>query len=77
MSDDLDQAKIFFIDVQGRPPVQVQVEFRDFHNFNLAYHCGTAITLTGTGKVEGDQYIVTKVSDVKSLFGKLPGSQNG
>lgn len=77
MSDDLDQAKIFFIDVQGRPPVQVQVEFRDFHNFNLAYHCGTAITLTGTGRVEGDQYIVTKVTGVKSLFGKLPGSQNG
>lgn len=77
MSDDLDQAKIFFIDVQGRPPVQVQVEFRDFHNFNLAYHCGTAITLSGTGQVEGDQYIITKVTDVKSLFGKLPGSQNG
>lgn len=77
MSDDLDQARIFFIDIQGRPPVRVEVEFRDFHRFNLAYHCGTGITLTGTGRQEGDIHIVTKVTAVESIHGKRPGSQNG
>lgn len=78
MSDDLDEARVFLIDVEGQAPVRIEVEFRDFHNFNLAYHCGTAITLTGTGTNRGNQnYLITKVTDLKSLFGKLPGSANG
>lgn len=77
MSDNLDEAKIFFVDVDGELPVRVEVEFRDFHNFNLAYHCGTGIVLTGRGRQEGNQKIITDVTDLKSLFGKKPGSQNG
>ncbi|GAB5403261.1 MAG: DUF1552 domain-containing protein [Aureliella sp.] len=78
MSDNLDEARVFLVDVQGQPPVRVEVEFRDFHRFNLAYHCGTAITLTGTGTNRGSQnYVITKVTDLKSLFGKIPRSANG
>lgn len=77
MSDDLDEARIFFVDVEGQLPVRVEVEFRDFHNFNLAYHCGTGITLQGTGRTEGDRKVITNVTDLKSIFGKSPGSQNG
>ena len=77
MSDNLDEARIFYVDVAGQPPVRVNVEFRDFHNFNLAYHCGTGITLTGTGRVEGDKQIITKVTELKSIFGRKPGTQNG
>ncbi len=78
MSDDLDEARVFLVDVEGQPPVRIEVEFRDFHNFNLAYHCGTAITLTGTGTNRGNQnYLITKVTQLKSLFGKIPGSANG
>lgn len=77
MSDNLDEAKVFFVDVDGQPPVRVEVEFRDFHSFNLAYHCGTGITLTGTGKTEGDRKTINKVTSLKSVFGKRPGSQNG
>lgn len=77
MSDNLDEAKIFFVDVDGQLPVKVEVNFGDFHNFNLAYHCGTAITLTGTGRTEGDQQIITKVKKLESVFGKKPGSKNG
>lgn len=77
MSDDLNEAKVFYVDVEGRPPVRVEVEFRDFHNFNLAYHCGTAITLTGSGSDQGGQLVITKVTELKSLFGGKPGSQNG
>jgi hypothetical protein len=78
MSDDLDEAKIFYIDVAGKPSVKVQVEFRDFHDFNLAYHCGTGITLTGQGKQHGGETVVTKVTDIKSIFGtSKPETQKG
>ncbi len=77
MSDDLNEAKIFYVDVTAEPSVRVEVQFRDFHNFNLAYHCGTPITLTGQGERHGGQVRITKVTDLKSVFGKLPGSKGG
>ncbi|MEM8734305.1 MAG: DUF1552 domain-containing protein [Planctomycetota bacterium] len=77
MSDDLDEAKLFFVDVAGKPSIKIEVSFRDFHQFNLAYHCGTAVTVSGTGEVRGDQTVITKVTDLRSVHGKLPGTQNG
>jgi hypothetical protein len=77
MSDNLDEAKIFFVDVEGKRPVRVEVVFRDFHNFNIAYHCGTPVTLSGTGRTEGDQLTITKVAELTSLFGRKPGSAPG
>lgn len=77
MSDDLDEARIFYIDVDGSRPVRVEVEFRDFHTFNLAYHCGTGVTLTGTGRAAGDGHVVHKVTELRSIFGKKPGTQDG
>jgi hypothetical protein len=77
MSDNLDEAKIFYVDVEGQPPVRVEVRFGDFHNFNLAYHCGTGITLTGTGHTEGGRHVITKVTDLKSVYGQRPSTQNG
>jgi len=47
------------------------------HDFNLAYHCGTPIKLTGTGTDKAGQLLITKISDLQSLFGKKPGTQNG
>ena len=77
MSDNLDEAKVFFVDVAQKPSVRVEVTFRDFHGFNLAYHCGTPITLSGTGTVQGDQLKITKVKELKSLFGRKAGSAPG
>ncbi|MHC4994424.1 MAG: DUF1552 domain-containing protein [Planctomycetota bacterium] len=77
LSDDLSEAKIFYVDVEGQPSVRVEVTFRDFHDFNLAYHCGTPITLTGTGSSSGDSAMITKVTGLKSLFGRKPGSAPG
>lgn len=77
MSDNLDEAKLFYIDIEGKRPVKVDVSFRDFHHHNIAYHCGTPITLTGTGKDHGGQLEITKVKELKSLFGKKPGSAPG
>ena len=77
MSDNLDEAKIFFIDVKERPAVRVEVAFGDFHRFNLAYHCGTGVVLKGTGKQEGNQITIKKVTDIQSLFGAKPGTLNG
>ncbi|NND96537.1 MAG: DUF1552 domain-containing protein [Pirellulaceae bacterium] len=77
MSDDLDQAKIFFVDVAGRSPVRVEVEFRDFHDFNLAYHCGRGVTLTGSGIDQAGQLVLRDVTELKSIDGKVPGSSPG
>ena len=77
MSDNLDEAKVFFVDVEGSRIVRVEVAFRDFHDFNLAYHCGTGITLTGDGKENDGQVVITKVRDLRSIDGKKPGTQNG
>ncbi len=78
MSDDLDEARIFYLDVDDQPPVRVEVEFNDFHKFNLAYHCGTAIKLTGDGADRGGKnFVITNVTALVSLFGKEPGSANG
>ncbi|MFT5326462.1 MAG: hypothetical protein ACI8P0_004337 [Planctomycetaceae bacterium] len=77
MSDNLDEAKLFFVDVQDKPSVRIEVSFRDFHNFNIAYHCGTPITISGTGSEQGGRLTITKVQELNSLFGAKPGSANG
>ena len=77
MSDNLDEAKIFYVDVDGGRSVKVEVTFRDFHDFNLAYHCGTGITLTGKGKDQNGQIVIEKVTDLKSVHGKIPGDAKG
>jgi len=77
LSDNLDEARIFLIDVQGQPAVRIDVAFRDFHDFNLAYHCGTAVKITGTVTEKNGQSVITKVQKLESLFGKKPGSANG
>jgi hypothetical protein len=77
LSDNLDEARIFLIDVQGQPSVRIDVAFRDFHDFNLAYHCGTAVKITGTVTEKNGQSVITKVQKLDSLFGKKPGTANG
>lgn len=77
LSDDLDEAKVFYVDVANQPSVRVEVAFRDFHDFNLAYHCGTPITLTGTGTQQGNSHVINKVKKLESLFGKAPGISKG
>ena len=77
MSDNLDEAKIFFIDVADKPSVRVEVNFRDFHDFNLAYHCGTAVTITGNGEQQGQRWVIKRVTELKSVFGTQPGTQKG
>jgi hypothetical protein len=78
MSDNLDEAKVFYIDVSGKSPVRIEVSFGDFHGFNLAYHVGTPIILTGTTSERNGRVVLTKVTDLKSVFGKSkPGKANG
>lgn len=78
MSDNLDEAKVFFVDVAGRESLRLEVVFKDFHHFNLAYHCGTAITLTGDYEDRSGQPVITKVTALKSVHGNSkPGTQKG
>lgn len=78
LSDELDEARVFFLDVEGHESIRIEVAFRDFHDFNLAYHCGTAIKLTGAAVDQGGKrYLISKVTDLESLFGSEPGSAAG
>lgn len=77
LSDNLDEAKVFFVDVDEKTSVRIEVTFRDFHDFNLAYHCGTPIKLTGTGTEKAGQLLISRIKDLQSLFGRKPGTQNG
>ena len=77
LSEDLNEAKIFYVDVEGKQPVRIEISFRDFHDFNLAYHCGTPVELTGDGTERKGQLVITKIKGLRSLFGKKPGTQNG
>jgi hypothetical protein len=70
MSENLDEAKTFYMEVAGKEPVRVDVSFRDFHDFNMAYHVGTPIILTGNRGEKNGQLLMTKVGDLKSVFGK-------
>lgn len=75
MSDNLDEAKLFYLDMQGQESVMLEVNFQDFHRYNVAYHCGTPVTLVGTGNIE--QRKVTKIESLESVFGHKPGSAGG
>jgi len=77
LSEDLNEARIFYIDLEKQPSVKIDVSFRDFHHFNLAYHCGTPIKLTGETSEKEGQTVVTKIASIASLFGKTPGTLNG
>lgn len=77
LSDNLDEARIFFVDVAGGKSVRIDVDFRDFHDFNLAYHCGTPIQLVGSGNERNGEFLIKKIKELHSLFGKKPGTQRG
>ena len=77
LSDNLDEAKIFFLDVEGHRPVRIVVAFGDFHKFNLAYHCGSAITLKGVGLEVDGELRITKLSTLDPVFGGKPDSAGG
>lgn len=70
MSDDLSEAKVFYMDLPNGSSVKLDVQFRDFHSFNLAYYCGEAIKLTGKGSNKNGQLTITKVTELKALNGK-------
>jgi hypothetical protein len=70
MSDNIDETNVFYIDVDKQPSVRLQPEFKDFHEYNLAYHVGTPVRLTGTGSYVANQAVITKITDLVSVFGK-------
>ncbi len=77
MSDKLDETRVFFIDVAGRPPIRMDLGFGDFHHHNVAYHVGTAITIKAEGQGSGDTLVIRKIKELKSVFGKKPGDAPG
>lgn len=70
MSDNLDEAKIFYIDVEGQQPLRLEIEFGDFHEFNVAYYCGLPIKIEGDGSDANGSYKITKIRSLQSVFGE-------
>jgi len=78
MSDNLDEAKVFYVDIKDKPPVRIEIGFGDFHGFNVAYHVGTPITLSGNSSERNGQLVISKITEIKSVFGNSkPGKANG
>ena len=77
MSDKLEETRVFFIDVTGRPPIRMELGFGDFHRHNVAYHVGTAITIKAEGQGSGDTLVIRKIKELKSVLGKQPGDAPG
>ena len=78
MSDNLDEAKVFYIDIEGKPSVRIEISFGDFHSFNVAYHVGTPIKLSGNSSEKNGQLVINKITGITSLFGNSkPGKANG
>lgn len=77
LSEDLNEANVFYVDIENGSSVRIVVKFRDFHDFNLAYHCGTAVNITGQCADKGGQIVISKISALKSLFGRKPGASGG
>ncbi len=77
MSDNLDEAKIFYVDIDGRPPVRLEIDFDDFHHFNVAYYCGLAVKLQGDGHDSTGQTLITKIRLLESVFGEKANDAPG
>jgi hypothetical protein len=78
MSDNLDEAKVFYIDVAGRESIRMEIGFGDFHSRNVAYHVGTPIKLTGKTVEKNGLTILNKITGLESLFGRSnPGKAGG
>lgn len=70
MSDNLDEAKIFYVDITDQPPVRLEIDFDDFHRFNVAYYCGLAVKLEGDGSDSSGRTLITKIRSLESVFGE-------
>ena len=78
MSDNLDEAKVFYVDVEGRESVRMEIGFGDFHSRNVAYHVGTPVKLVGKTVEKGGRTILNKITRLESLFGNsTPGKAGG
>ena len=77
MSDNLDEAKIFYIDVEGQEAIRMELDFGDFHQFNVAYYCGLPITIEGDGREASGSVSITKIRSLKSVFGEKAGDAPG
>lgn len=77
MSDNLDEAKIFYIDFEEKPSIRLEIEFGDFHEFNVAYYCGLPVKLEGEGKEANGVLVITKIRSLQSVFGEKASDAPG
>ena len=70
MNPDINNSRLYLIDIEGQEPVKVQVSFKNFSVHRLSYFCSKPIYLEGTGLTEDGQLFVkniTKLEELKEL----------
>jgi hypothetical protein len=72
LSNNLDEANLFFVDVDGQKPVRIQISFRNFQQFEMPFYCGTPVELIGNGGKQGSEFVINEVTSLKSLAGLKP-----
>lgn len=76
LSDNIEEAKVFYMDLPDGRSIKLDVSFSDFHKRNMAYYVGEAMQVKGTGSNVNGQLTITKLSEFKSIFGIKPGESN-
>ncbi|MCM8536465.1 MAG: DUF1552 domain-containing protein [Lentisphaeraceae bacterium] len=72
LSDKIEEAKVFYMDLADGSSVKLSVSFGDFHKNNMAYYSGEAMKITGKGSNVNGQLTITKLTEFKSIFGIKP-----
>ena len=67
MSADINEARLYLIDIDGQKPVKILVSFKNFSQHSLSYHCSKPVYLEGTGKVEEGQLFVKNITKLDEI----------
>ena len=67
MSADINEARLYLIDIDGQKPVKILVSFKNFSQHSLSYHCSKPVYLEGSGKVEGGQLFVKNITKLDEI----------
>lgn len=73
-SADLGEANRFYVDVPGEArPVRLQLSFKALQQHVVPYFCGSAVRLAGPGRREGNEVVLSGLTELRSLDGRGPG----
>ncbi|NQZ57892.1 MAG: DUF1552 domain-containing protein, partial [Lentisphaeraceae bacterium] len=67
MNSDINNARLYLIDIEGQNPVKIEVSFKNFSVHSLSYHCSKPVYLEVTGLSENGQLFVKNITKLEEL----------